>query len=158
MELASRFEINERRVIGEVFEDEVVLVNLENGNYYTLDGVGAMVWSHLQTAPTLDELVATVSIHYEGVPEEIAAGLNQLLESMVVEGVLVKGSAAPTATKSAPPDPAAEQSGRPRFTPPVLTKFTDMQDLLLLDPIHDVDESSGWPTKPVPDASSDKAA
>jgi hypothetical protein len=32
------------------------------------------------------------------------------------------------------------------FTRPVLTKFTDMQDLLLLDPIHDVN-SSGWPAK-----------
>jgi hypothetical protein len=32
------------------------------------------------------------------------------------------------------------------FTPPALTKFTDMQDLLLLDPIHDVG-SGGWPAK-----------
>jgi hypothetical protein len=27
---------------------------------------------------------------------------------------------------------------------PVLNKYTDMQDLLLLDPIHEVDER-GWP-------------
>ncbi len=33
------------------------------------------------------------------------------------------------------------------FTNPVLEKFTDMADLLLLDPIHEVDES-GWPNKP----------
>ena len=29
---------------------------------------------------------------------------------------------------------------------PVLNKYSDMQDLLLLDPIHDVDEEAGWPT------------
>jgi hypothetical protein len=29
----------------------------------------------------------------------------------------------------------------------MLQKFTDMQDLLLLDPIHEVDES-GWPRVP----------
>ena len=33
------------------------------------------------------------------------------------------------------------------FTNPVLEKFTDMAELLLLDPIHEVDDS-GWPNKP----------
>ena len=28
----------------------------------------------------------------------------------------------------------------------ILEKYTDMQDLLLLDPIHEVDDGSGWPT------------
>ncbi len=31
------------------------------------------------------------------------------------------------------------------FQIPVLDVYSDMQDLLLLDPIHDVDET-GWPT------------
>jgi hypothetical protein len=29
---------------------------------------------------------------------------------------------------------------------PLLRKYTDMRDLLLLDPIHDVDEQ-GWPVR-----------
>ena len=32
---------------------------------------------------------------------------------------------------------------------PVLQKYTDMEDLLLLDPIHDVDEA-GWPARKQP--------
>ncbi len=28
-----------------------------------------------------------------------------------------------------------------------MNKYTDMQDLLLLDPIHEVDETKGWPTR-----------
>jgi hypothetical protein len=32
--------------------------------------------------------------------------------------------------------------------PPVLERYTDMQELLFLDPIHDVDES-GWPHRKV---------
>jgi hypothetical protein len=30
------------------------------------------------------------------------------------------------------------------FEPPLLEKFTDMEDLLLLDPVHEVD-GRGWP-------------
>ena len=40
--------------------------------------------------------------------------------------------------------PAAEL---PNFERPKLGKYTDMQDLLLADPIHEVDEQ-GWPVQP----------
>jgi hypothetical protein len=46
--------------------------------------------------------------------------------------------------------PAAPEFATPpgAFGPPRLQKFTDMQELLLLDPIHEVDEA-GWPhTRP----------
>jgi len=33
------------------------------------------------------------------------------------------------------------------YAPPVLETFSDMQDLLLLDPIHEVDDA-GWPMAP----------
>ena len=34
---------------------------------------------------------------------------------------------------------------RPAFVAPALTRYTDVKDLLVLDPVHDVDEM-GWPT------------
>jgi len=48
----------------------------------------------------------------------------------------------------APPLPAGTV-----FAPPVLEVYTDMQDLLLLDPIHDVDETVGWPSPKPPEES-----
>jgi hypothetical protein len=48
-----------------------------------------------------------------------------------------------------PPDAAS--NGSKTFEPPLLEKYTDMQDLVLLDPVHEVD-STGWPA-PKPDAS-----
>jgi hypothetical protein len=41
------------------------------------------------------------------------------------------------------------------FQPPTLESYNDMQDLLLLDPIHDVDDM-GWPQK-APDAQATRA-
>jgi hypothetical protein len=41
------------------------------------------------------------------------------------------------------PLPPAEPGG------PVMEVFTDMEDILLLDPIHDVDyDAAGWPARP----------
>jgi hypothetical protein len=38
--------------------------------------------------------------------------------------------------------PASEMR---EFQPPVLESYSDMQDILLLDPIHEVDDKAGWP-------------
>jgi hypothetical protein len=40
--------------------------------------------------------------------------------------------------------PSGEPSPREPFAAPALNTFSDMQELLLLDPIHEVDEA-GWP-------------
>jgi hypothetical protein len=41
---------------------------------------------------------------------------------------------------------AAPEARAVAFVPPSLAKFQDMQDLLLLDPIHETDEP-GWPAR-----------
>jgi hypothetical protein len=38
-----------------------------------------------------------------------------------------------------------ESDGASVFTKSVLQRYTNFQELLLLDPIHEVDEPSGWP-------------
>ena len=47
----------------------------------------------------------------------------------------------------APPEDgeAAAPAGAPAFVVPTLEKYTDMEALLLADPIHEVDEAAGWP-------------
>jgi hypothetical protein len=46
------------------------------------------------------------------------------------------------------PGPSKVAAATETMQPPVLEPFGDMQDLLLLDPVHEVDEDAGWPTKP----------
>jgi hypothetical protein len=59
-----------------------------------------------------------------------------LAEALVVPGAPAAGGAGTVATAV----PAARQP----YEAPALHKYNDMQDLLLLDPVHDVDET-GWP-------------
>ncbi|MDI6809774.1 MAG: hypothetical protein QME66_12490 [Candidatus Eisenbacteria bacterium] len=40
MSSSPRFRVNQPNVIFEVFDDEVVIVNLDSGNYYSLDKSG----------------------------------------------------------------------------------------------------------------------
>lgn len=79
---------------------------------------------------------------YDGPADAIAAGVQQLVAELQAEDLIVP-AAQPAAAALSPLAP--ENGQRPRFQPPVLEKFTDMADLLLLDPIHEVDEMGGWP-------------
>ena len=46
-----------------------------------------------------------------------------------------------------PRDAPGEASEKRPYVPPQIERFTDMQELLLLDPIHEVDDT-GWPHTP----------
>jgi hypothetical protein len=143
------YRVNRPEVIDEQFEDEYVLVNLRTGIYYSLSLGGAVVWDVLSNPATADEIVQHVGALYAGEPADLAANVAQILSDMEREE-LVTGEANANGRAPRPATPLAAEP-RPAFPPAQLEKYTDMQALLLLDPIHQVDET-GWPSK-LPDAS-----
>jgi hypothetical protein len=153
---AKVIQVNSPEVIFEVFDDEVVLINLENGNYYCIANTAAVIWEHSIHRSRVADIVSGVSKLYRGNKKEIGRAVVQFLEELEEEA-LIKGVDASESTAEIQPDKevAGEQGGqKPEFDTPVLQRFTDMQALLLLDPIHEVGEA-GWPTPPAtaPDSS-----
>lgn len=120
------------------FGDEVVAANFVRGVYYSLLGSAAQVWEGLTAGVPLDLVVADVSALSDAEPAAFAAAAKALVESLLEEGLLVEG--APGEVKAW----QAMASGDGPYGLPTLERFTDMEDLLLLDPVHDVEEM-GWP-------------
>lgn len=147
-----RFQINAPKVIHEAFDDEVVIVNLGNGNYYSLGKVGADIWGLIERGATVGDIVEGLVRRYEGSRDEIEQAVHALMSDLQKDELIVPLAAqgserAQEGQASAEHEPAA---GRLPFEAPVLQTYTDMQELMLLDPIHEVDEA-GWPsTKPEP--------
>ena len=98
--------------------------------------------SHLSAARPLIEAAGPGAVEtlradvrtYAEVERAIAGFVSQLLD----EGLLVESADTGSAE-------GAEIVAGGTFETPVLSKYTDMQELLLLDPIHDIDPSVGWP-------------
>lgn len=137
----SYFRVSNPQIIQETIANEVMIVNLANGNYYSLDKISADIWTLLNQSVSLEDIVA----HYSGAcdaPEaEIRAGIHQFVETLVAEGLLEKVPVADASGKVAGLDPLPAKLV---FSMPQMNKYADMQDLLMLDPIHEVDET-GWP-------------
>jgi hypothetical protein len=127
-------------VMHEKIEDEVVVVNLGNGTYYSFDGVGGRIWEWLGDGRTLDGLIVAAQSSFRGDAAAIAASVTAFVDQLRAEQLLniVQGEGG-IAT------PVAASADAPVFAAPALQKYTDMEALLLADPVHEVDEASGWP-------------
>ena len=136
----SCFRINVPAVIFERFDEEVVAINMDKGTYHSMAGSAADAFMLLSEEATAGELAGVLSNKYAATPEEIEAALAPFLEQLRNEQLIV-----PVEIRK-PRDPlriAGNESGLP-FAAPSLQAFRDLEGLLLLDPVHEVDDE-GWP-------------
>jgi hypothetical protein len=146
MKESARLRINTPKVIHETIDGETVIVNLDSGNYYSLDKAGADIWECIVKDVPMHRIIETIASQYIGEREEIEKGIYQFVEEMRQENLIVINESQGYASEAAidPADETEQMKERSIFASPVLNKYYDMQDLLLLDPIHEVDET-GWP-------------
>jgi coenzyme PQQ synthesis protein D (PqqD) len=132
----SRYELNNPPIVAEMVEGELIAINLETGTYYSLAGPAARIWNALAAGHSADEIVGAVSPPGDAVA--LRESLENFLESLLAEQLIrpVERSA-PAGAPLLPLAPWLSETLR-------VERFTDMQDLLVLDPIHEVDEA-GWP-------------
>jgi hypothetical protein len=146
MDSLSLFRINSPKVIHETIDGETVIVNLDSGNYYSLDAIGADIWDSVGKGLPVDHIVEDISFKFSGKQEEIEQAVRLFINELLQETLI-----APSAPGSAGNEETHETPSRSKpsdgllpFKAPTLQKYSDMQELLLLDPIHEVDET-GWP-------------
>jgi len=121
-------------VIDEAFDGEAVLVHMGTGCYFSLNAAATAEWPLLQDGRSPGAIAA--SLGWE--PSLVEDFVERLRAELLVEEA---ESDAGVTVVDAPP-PASE---------PVLQRFSDMQDLLMLDPIHDIDlDGDGWPVTRTP--------
>ncbi len=142
MDKLTRFRINSPKVIHETIDGETVIVNLDSGNYYSLDKVGAEIWTLIGKGISLHGVIENMTFRYSGQREEIDRVVSQFVDELMQEALIAPLESGGAESGS---NPGTEQAdGHPNFETPVLRKYSDMQELLLLDPIHEVDDT-GWP-------------
>ena len=133
-----QYRANTPKVVFEAFDDETVLINLDSGNYYSFCGSGAVVWDLLIAGSTSERICEKLRGQFPESASEIDAGVAAFVDELLAEGLIVPNGET-TAPKEMPKELALTS-----FERPSLQKYSDMAELLLLDPIHEVDKT-GWP-------------
>jgi hypothetical protein len=134
---------NNARISAEVFETEVVVIHFLKGTYFSLRGASMALWAWLQPGAaeaTLAELLATrYGLAAEQGRVEAAKVVSRLMQfDLVIE------SEQPAPSR----DAYAMTAGPESFEEPVVEAFEDLQELIAIDPVHEVDPMQGWPHRP----------
>ena len=149
MKLDMPYKVDKANVVSEKFEDEIVIINLESGNYYSLEGIGFDIWSLIEKGNTLDKILEWIISRYDsGKAEEINKLVGEFVAELRDEGLIVPDES----LENTDMETANTQSERDAISAKpvsdldkiVLHKYTDMQDFLLVDPIHEI-EYKDWP-------------
>ena len=146
--MTTRFRVNSPNVIHETIEGEVILIDLKTGTYYSLRDAGAAVWQAIERGAGEDDIAAELRSRYEASESEIHDAVRRLLAELEREGLI--RAADGEGDRTARPVVSDNGSVPVPFQAPKLEKHTDMQDLILLDPVHEVG-AEGWPHPAEPD-------
>jgi hypothetical protein len=80
------------RVVAKGVSDSLMLLNLDNGQYYKLDEVGSRVWELCDGKRTAADVISVIIDEYEGPADAIEADILELLRDLVHEKMVVEGN------------------------------------------------------------------
>jgi hypothetical protein len=144
LESGEFYSVAGNHIASRFFEEELTLINLETGGYFAAGGIVVDIWNVLTKPTRLDQLSQQVAARYDVDPakaaQEVRNQVQQLLAHGLIASTLSPGGTEVSAFPLRPEVPAPWPGSW-------FEAYSDMKDLLLLDPVHDV-EDGVWPPKP----------
>ena len=138
MAVRPRLRLNSPQAVGETVEGEAIVVNLGTGTYYSIKGDSLLLWEAIVAGATVDEIADAGAQATGEARDAIAAAVEGFCSSLTAQGLVVERDGEADST-------SVDLSGAGRgLLEPSYETYSDMQDLILLDPVHEVDER-GWP-------------
>jgi hypothetical protein len=142
--MAGAYRINSPQVTSQVTDGEAVLIHFDSGRYYSADGSGGEILDSLERGQPVARIIDGLAARHGQPREAIAAAVQRFVQELLDEDLIVPVDALDGAGPAGLPAASATSGAVAAFEAPGLRKYTELQDLLRLDPIHDVD-AAGWP-------------
>jgi hypothetical protein len=137
------YRVRNANIVSEIIDEEAIVMDLSSGSYFSAEGAGAVIWDGIvcgfEAAAIKQRILQSFSLGPAVLDADFEDFAGALLANNLVE---IADRAAAASVDWSVPLPAHKRD----YDPPVLNRYDDMQDLTLLDPIHDVEET-GWPNR-----------
>jgi hypothetical protein len=146
------YQINKKKMFCDIADNFAIVINSETGIYYGINSFGTSVFEHLLKGAAPADILAELHT-LDGVPSDMEQRLTDFVEELknneiIIDGTTTKNKIITSKVESiAPIKPEIainpELAEADEFILDV-TEYSDAQELLLADPIHDVEEELGW--------------
>ncbi len=134
-----RYELAAPGCVADDFSGEIIAINLESGRYFSLRGIAYTVWQDLiagYSPRTIRDSLTSIDVTLADATAAFVADLER-------HGLIRPSVHATVIDRPMMSVPLAQEG----VALPVVEVFDDMVDLITADPIHEVDEQSGWPIR-----------
>lgn len=131
------YKLNEEKMFYDMAEGQAIVINFTSGVYYGTSLLGSAVLDALLAGASVEAVVSALK-ELPGCPEDIAASVDTFIQALLEKEILIAAEAAGAGCAI---DAAMAAEG---FALTV-DEFSEVQDLILADPVHDVDVEQGWP-------------
>lgn len=132
------YRINVPNIISEPMELEQVVIDLKTGCYYNLNESAAQIWRMIEFGYSKDEIIQGITKISQNLDKDNVFLIEEFIKKLEEEELIIENKI--DIDRKPKEFPISEL----KFEVPTYQKFDDMQEMLLLDPIHEVSEA-GWP-------------
>ena len=138
-----RYRANTPRFVDETVDGEALIMDMVTGSYYTCRDSSTIAWEALKAGVATSDVAALISNAYRVELGNVERDVERFVDDLLGDEMLVPldGSAAPA------PPATTNGSVIGEYQPLRFDRYTDLADLILLDPVHDVSDA-GWPHEP----------
>lgn len=123
----------------ESFGDEIVVLNLVDGIYYAFGGAAVIAWPYIISQYSGPAIASALATKYGIQADALGPDLAEFVAHLLGETILL------TAPENTFEIDCSQLGSVPEYQGFSFERHADMEDLLTLDPIHDVDLQKGWP-------------
>jgi coenzyme PQQ synthesis protein D (PqqD) len=80
--------VRAERVLAQANAESLILLNPDDGQYYTLDEIGARIWQLCDGSRALTDVVTTIHAEYDAPVSEIRSDVLELVSELARERLL----------------------------------------------------------------------
>lgn len=132
------YKLNEEKMFYDYADGQAVVINYQTGMYYGMSLLGSAILDRIIAGKDVYEIIKAVKALPQ-CPPDIADRVQGFVRELQEKEIIVSG---PSVSGGA--EPLNREVAEDGFDLK-LDMFAEMSDLLLADPVHDVDMQVGWP-------------
>jgi hypothetical protein len=132
------YKLNEEKMFYDIADGQAIVINFVTGMYYGTSALGSMVLDALMQGKAPKQIVDTIK-NNEGCVVDIDQRVERFITALTEKEIFILDD-----------QPYSQESMGDMVVVDgdyslELNEFAEVQDLLLADPVHDVEADMGWP-------------
>lgn len=132
------YNLNEEKMFFDIADNQAIVIDSTTGIYYAMNPLGSVTCEYLIKSVAPDTIVKELK-KIDECPSDIEEQLQTFIAILLSKEILISGEESTSETVA-----ISRELVKDNFLFE-FDEFTDAQDIMMADPVHDVEMEAGWP-------------